>query len=85
MIGLTGTYHNLFRLWAAFTGWLYTTDLLWGDETVEQLHRGLAWTIVVLAASHVGGVVFTSLRHRENLVAAMFDGRKRAARDGDIV
>ena len=69
----------------ALTGWLYTTDLLWGDATVEWFHRALAWSIAALAALHVAGVVFTSLRQRENLVAAMFDGRKRTARDGDIV
>ena len=66
------------------SGWLYTTDLLWGDETVERIHLALAWTIVVLVAIHVGGVVFASVRHRENLVVSMFDGRKRAARNGDI-
>jgi cytochrome b len=69
----------------ALSGWLYTTDLLWGDETVEWVHRALAWSIVALAALHVGGVAFTSIRQRENLIAAMFDGRKRNARDGDIV
>ncbi len=79
-LALAGTVAAL-----ALTGWLYTTDLLWGDETVERLHCGFAWTIVALAAIHVGGVIFTSVRHRENLVAAMFDGRKRAAREGDVV
>jgi cytochrome b len=33
---------------------------------------------------HVGGVVFASRHQRENLIAAMFDGRKRAPRDDDI-
>ena len=68
----------------AFTGWLYNTERFWGDETVEQVHLGLAWAIVALAAVHVAGVVVAAFRHRENLVAAMLDGRKRALRDGDI-
>ena len=80
VLALIGTVTAL-----ALTGWLYTTDLLWGDETVERLHRGLAWTIVAFASMHIGGVFFASVRHRENLVASMFSGRKRAAADGDIV
>jgi cytochrome b len=68
----------------ALTGWLYTTDALYADETVERVHRALAWALLGLVVTHVGGVIFTSLRHRENLVAAMFSGRKRAPGPTDI-
>ena len=68
----------------AFTGWLYTTDRFWGDETVERVHVALAWTIVVLAVLHVAGIVIASVRHRENLVVAMATGDKREARGSDI-
>jgi cytochrome b len=63
------------------SGWLYTTDRYWGVEWVETLHSTLADALFVLAAFHVLGVVATSLRHRENLVAAMVHGRKRT--DGE--
>jgi cytochrome b len=68
----------------ALTGWLYTSDWLWGDETVENVHVAFAWALLALVILHVGGVVFTSLRHRENLVAAMFSGRKRGPAADDI-
>jgi cytochrome b len=68
----------------ALTGWLYTTDRLWGDETVERLHVALAWLLVGLAALHVAGVLFTSWRQRENLVVAMIGGDKRAPAPGDV-
>ncbi len=68
----------------ALTGWLYTTDAFFGDETVETIHRGLAWALLVLVVAHVAGVLFTSLRQRENLVAAMFSGTKRAPSQDDI-
>jgi len=65
-------------LGAGISGWLYTTDRFWGVEWVERVHAGFAWAVLGLAALHVAGVVFTSLRQRENLVAAMLHGRKRA-------
>lgn len=68
----------------ALTGWLYTTDALWGDERVERMHRALAWTLLGLVGAHLAGVLFTSIRQRENLVAAMLDGRKRAPVGDDI-
>ena len=68
----------------ALTGWLYTTDAFWGDETVERLHRALAWALLGLVVAHIAGVPFTSIRQRENLIKAMVDGRKRAPSDGDL-
>ena len=69
---------------AALTGWLYTTDWLWGYEWLSDLHAALAWVIATLVVGHLGGVVVTSWRHRENLVGAMFSGAKRAP-DGDDI
>jgi cytochrome b len=66
------------------TGWLCSTDRYWGDEAMFALHTTLAWTLVGLVALHVGGVLAMSLRHRENLVAAMLHGHKRAPREGDV-
>ena len=67
----------------ALTGWLYTTDRFWGDETVERIHLALAWTIVVLVVMHVAGVVLTGLHQRENLIASMVHGMKREAAGSD--
>ena len=66
------------------TGWLYTTDAYWGVKWVEELHEGLTNFLLVLVALHIGGVILSSRQHRENLVAAMFSGRKRAPADNDI-
>jgi len=68
----------------AATGWLFTTDRFWGVNWVAELHNGLAWLLLALIALHIAGVIFTSLRHRENLPGAMLTGRKRAARQGDV-
>jgi cytochrome b len=69
---------------ASLSGFLYTTDWLWGYEWLSTLHAALAWLISGLVGLHIGGVLLTSWRHKENLVQAMVTGRKRAARDADV-
>lgn len=59
------------------SGWA-TWNGIFG-EAAEDLHEGLANTMLAVVAVHLAGVVVGSLRHRENLVAAMFSGRKRGA------
>jgi len=66
------------------TGWLYTTDRFWGDAVIDYLHHALAWLLLGLIALHVAGVIFASIRHRENLVRAMLDGAKPPAQKLDI-
>jgi cytochrome b len=62
----------------SLSGWLYTTDEYWGVEWVAETHEALSNFLYGLIALHIAGVVFTSLRQKENLVAAMLHGRKRA-------
>jgi cytochrome b len=66
------------------SGWVYTTDAFWGVAWVERVHVFFAELLLVLAALHVAGVAFTSIRHRENLVAAMLHGKKRATDADDV-
>ena len=55
-----------------------------GDACVEMLRGGFVWALLGLAALHVGGVIFTSFRPRENLVCSMLNGEKRAPRGDDV-
>ena len=68
----------------SLTGWLYTTSAFWGSEWLEVAHELLANTLLAMVGIHVAGVMLTSLRHGENLVRSMFNGKKRAAASGDI-
>lgn len=66
------------------TGWIATTDRFWGYALPVQLHTAFAWLLVLLIVLHVAGGLLTSWQHRENLIAAMFTGKKREAQPGDI-
>jgi cytochrome b len=68
----------------AFTGWLLTTNAFWGVSWAQHLHSLVADGVLGLVALHVGGVALASLRHRENLVAAMLTGTKRSPEPGDV-
>ena len=68
----------------AGSGWMMTTDTYFGVDWVENLHSLFAHGLLALVLLHAGGVILASFRHRENLVAAMVSGQKRAAQADDI-
>ncbi|MGD0187352.1 MAG: cytochrome b/b6 domain-containing protein [Roseiarcus sp.] len=68
----------------ATTGWMLTTDALWGVRWAQRLHSLVAHSLLLLVLAHLAGVALASLRHRENLVRAMIFGDKRAPEPGDV-
>jgi len=67
----------------AVTGWMLTTDAFWGVTWMQKLHNLLAHGILLLVCGHIAGVLLASFRHRENLIAAMIFGQKRASETDD--
>jgi cytochrome b len=66
------------------SGWLSITDRFWGVAWLQDTHAFLADALLALAGLHLAGVIYTSLRHRENLPLAMVTGRKAPPRPGDV-
>jgi cytochrome b len=69
---------------AAVSGWLSVTDRYWGVAWMQDLHGALSDVLIALVVLHLAGVGYTSLRHGENLAAAMVRGVKRAPGPGDV-
>jgi cytochrome b len=64
------------------SGWANYNDI--GGEFIEELHEGLAVTMLTVVFIHVAGVLSGSLMHGENLVRAMLNGRKQGMPDEAI-
>jgi cytochrome b len=64
------------------SGWLQFQDL--GPTWLEELHEGAANTMLALVGLHVLAVLLSSWLHHENLVRAMFSGRKTGPADQGI-
>lgn len=58
------------------TGWLQGTDAFWGVDWVQDLHEGLAATLVWLAALHAAAALVMGRIERTRLVKAMVTGVK---------
>jgi cytochrome b len=81
--------HNPAGSWAIFlilgltiltgaSGYLAYNDI--GGDWLEEVHEGLANTMLAVVAVHVAGVLVSSLLHGENLVMAMVSGTKGGER-----
>jgi cytochrome b len=70
----------LFALIAAIsaTGYALTTETFHGARWIKHVHEAVVYLALLAIGVHVAGVVFASIEHGENLVRAMFTGRKRA-------
>ncbi len=47
-----------------------------GNEAVEELHEIAAYALMAVIVIHIVGVMWYSVRHRENLTLSMFTGSK---------
>lgn len=59
-----------------FTGWLQGTDTYFGEEWLEELHEGLANTLMLAAGVHAAAALVMGRLERVRLIKAMVTGKK---------
>jgi len=60
------------------TGWMLTLDAFFGSEPLEDIHKAIADSILIVAGIHACAALLESWRCRENLILSMVTGYKRA-------
>lgn len=58
------------------TGYLMGTDAYWGEDWLEELHEGLANTLMLAVGLHAAAAIVMSKLEKVNLVRAMITGYK---------
>jgi cytochrome b len=72
-----GSALGIFAMFGIVIGLAVTGIMLGqGNESVEDLHNILAYSMLIVVGGHVLGVVIHTVIHRENIAASMVHGRK---------
>lgn len=58
--------------------------LMSSNEALEEVHEVLAYALLTVVVTHVAGVVWHTLRHRENITASMVTGYKEGEPEAAI-
>jgi len=69
---------------SVWTGWLTTLPQYKNAVLVSDAHGFATSVLMLLVVVHVAGVIWASIRHKENLAKAMVNGRKSPAEPGDV-
>jgi cytochrome b len=64
----------LLALGVAASGWATYNEI--AGDWLEEVHEAIANVMLAIVGLHVAAVILSSWLHRENLVGAMFSGRK---------
>jgi cytochrome b len=64
-------------LTSGISGWMQITVRFFGIEWVQTLHTWSSYALLALAGVHILGVAVVSIMQRQNLVVAMFTGKKK--------
>lgn len=81
--------HNPGSSWAIYAMLLLTlglglTGLFTSVEAFEELHGLLAFLLLLVVIAHLAGIVWHTIRHRENIAFSMFHGKKQGEAEQEL-
>lgn len=71
-----GSAYAIFAMLVAALGLAVTGPLLASQASIKEVHEVLAYGMLAAIAAHLAGIVIHTIRHRENIILGMLDGKK---------
>jgi len=71
-----GSAYAIYAMLLLTIGLGATGLMLSGREALEELHEIMAYLMISVIVVHIVGLVWHTIRHRENIALSMIDGRK---------
>ncbi len=63
---------------------LFVSGIGYGGDAIEDMHESFAWALLAVIVLHLAGIVWHTIRHKENISLAMITGRKSGVEEDSI-
>lgn len=71
-----GSAYAIYAMLLLTIGLVVTGLMMPGREVLEEFHEVMAYLLISVIVVHIIGLVWHTIRHRENIALSMIDGRK---------
>lgn len=71
-----GSAYAVYLMWLLGLGLALSGLFMSTSKVLEEAHEAMAFALFLTAATHIAGIVWHTIRHKENIARSMIDGKK---------